>query len=101
MTPAELGRFRNLTFEDFKKMATDPILLPHEKIGFPSFFRHGHDLAILNDMATKITALQREGATIIDIGCGCGELTQLLVARCATRSQALILVDSERSFVAG
>jgi hypothetical protein len=87
-------RFANLTYDSFRQMAVDPTLSSHEKIGYPDAFRHGHEDAVLSDMAAKLPALERQGATVLDIGSGCDELALRLITRCAERQQALILVDS-------
>lgn len=90
--PSELNKYRNLTFEDFGRMASDQTLKPHEKIGFPSIFREGYDAEIFKDIKSKIAWSDR--SVILDIGCGCGELTQLLITEAANDSKRLILNDS-------
>jgi len=90
----DLTRFRDLRFADFSKMAGDTSLKPYEKIGFPSFFREGYDFSILQDLLQKLPALHNERSKIIDIGCGCGELSSLLIQHCTSHSQKLFLVDS-------
>jgi hypothetical protein len=87
-------RFANLTYESFRRMALDPTLSSHEKIGYPDAFRHGHEDAVLEDIETKLPALQRPGSTVLDIGSGCDELARRLIERCARRRQTLVLVDS-------
>jgi SAM-dependent methyltransferase len=93
-TPAH-ERFANLTYESFRRMATDESLSPHERTGFPDAYREGAERAILADVEAKLTALQGEGATVVDIGCGVGPLADELRGRCAARGHELVLVDSE------
>lgn len=90
--PNELDRFRNLRFEDFGRMANDTSLQPHEKIGFPSVFRQGFDEEILIDIKNKVA--WQHANTIVDIGCGCGELTNLLIEDVSKHNKQLVLVDA-------
>lgn len=88
----QLDRFRNLRFEDFGKLAGDATLKPHEKIGFPSVFREGFDREILDDIKTKIN--WNRVKTILDIGCGCGDLTKFLIDDAKGAQKKIVLVDS-------
>lgn len=88
------NRYSGIGYDDFRAMAKDGSLSIHERIGFPDSYRAGKADAILRDMVDKMPALNEEGKTIVDIGCGCGELTLLLMAHCAQRRQKLFLVDS-------
>lgn len=90
----DIGRFRDLRFADFSKMANDTSLKPYEKIGFPAFFREGFDSLILQDLLQKLPALHTEGSKIADIGCGCGELCSLLIQHSVAHNQKLFLIDS-------
>lgn len=90
----DLARFANIGFEDFRRLARDPQLSAHEKIGFPDSYREGHEAAILEDIVAKLPALDRDGACILDIGPGCAGLPRLLIDRCARLQQTLHLVDS-------
>lgn len=88
----ELDRFRDLTFEDFGRMAKDDSLQPHEKIGFPSVFREGFDSEIFEEIKNKID--WQSAKKIADIGCGCGELTNLILRATLSDNKSLVLVDS-------
>lgn len=88
----ELDRFRNLTFEDFGQLAKDDSLKPHEKIGFPSVFREGHDEEIFSEIKSKTDWKSAE--KILDIGCGCGDLTRIVLQAAKEDNKALTLVDS-------
>ncbi|HEV8511732.1 MAG TPA: class I SAM-dependent methyltransferase [Cyclobacteriaceae bacterium] len=88
----ELDRFRNLRFEDFGRMASDQSLKPFEKIGFPSKFREGFDKTILEDIKQKVNWDLTN--SLVDIGCGCGDLTKLLIAESGQNGKQVLLVDS-------
>lgn len=90
----DLTRFSNIGFEDFRRLARDPSLSAHEKIGFPDSYRDGHEAAILNDIVSKLPALDEEGSCVLDIGPGCAGVPRMLIERCARRRQTLHLVDS-------
>ena len=92
MDNPELERFRNLRFEDFGRMAKDHSLKPYEKIGFPSKFREGFDKVILQDIKNKIN--WDSAGSLIDIGCGCGDLTELLIKDVGQSGKQILLVDS-------
>src|SRR3954469_16800486 len=83
-TPAH-HRFAGLTYETFRRMATDPTLSPHERTGFPDAYREGAEGPILADVEAKLPALVGAEATVVDIGCGVGPLADELRARCAER----------------
>lgn len=91
---AGLNRFADLGFADFRRMAQDPSLSPNEKIGFPDSYRKGFDAAIYSDITAKLPNLLQGHARVLDIGPGCAELPRLLMADCAARENALVLVDS-------
>lgn len=84
-----------LTFDDFRRMAVDPALSPHERIGFPDSYREGKEDAIFADIRAKLPAFDRPGATIVDIGPGCGALAHVIVAHARGLEQRLVLVDSD------
>ena len=89
-------RFAELTFDDFRRLASDPALSPYEKIGFPDEYRAGFENAIFDDIVAKLPILEggRPGV-VLDIGPGCSELPALLRDRCEARGHTLLLVDSE------
>ncbi|WP_373355259.1 class I SAM-dependent methyltransferase [Pseudoroseicyclus sp. CXY001] len=86
--------YGGLTYEDFRHRARDETLSETEKIGSPDALRAGYTAAILKDLVAKLPALLREGATLVDIGAGCGALTRALIAGAATRAQRYLAVDS-------
>jgi len=50
-----------LTFDDFRRLATDATLSPYEKIGFPDEYREGYEAAIFADIVAKLAPLDRRG----------------------------------------
>jgi 2-polyprenyl-3-methyl-5-hydroxy-6-metoxy-1,4-benzoquinol methylase len=95
VSASSLERFRNLSFDDFRRRASDPTLSPSEKIGFPDTFRAGRSDRILADIESKLRALQLQQKRVLDIGPGCGELAGSIIERCQQRQHELVLVDSE------
>lgn len=87
-------QFDNLTFEDFRRMATDDTLSCYEKIGFPDSYRAGKEEYIFRDILQKLPQLCRERQVVLDIGPGCSGLAHSLIALCEERGHTLLLVDS-------
>lgn len=88
-------RFRNLTFEDFKKLALDKKLSPAEKIGFPEEYREGYETKILKSIVSAIPELEEGNKTVLDLGCGCGRLAFKIIRLAKKRKHRLLLVGSE------
>ena len=88
-------RFAHLNFDDFRRMALDSSLSRHEKIGFPNSYREGKESAILDDIKSKLTLLNAQNKTVLDIGPGCSDLPSMLIETCRQNNHSLILVDSE------
>lgn len=82
------------TFKDFQKRALEKGLTKIEKIGFPESYRKDSENIILEDISNKLL-LQREALEILDIGCGCSGLTDLLVAQSEKNLSRITLIDSE------
>jgi SAM-dependent methyltransferase len=89
-----LSRFADLTFADFRRMALDETLSPHEKVGFPDSYRAGAEEAILADIVAKLPALNERGRRVVDVGPGCSALPRRLLDLCADRGHEAVLVDS-------
>ena len=94
MPSEDANRFRDLTFDDFKKLARDESLSQYEKIGFPNSYREGREHLILQDITRKLDNLSREHQTVMDIGPGCSGLAFMLIDLCREKGHRLILVDS-------
>jgi len=88
-------RFEGLTFEDFKRLAVDPSLSRHEKIGFPNDYREGYEEAIFEDIVLKIGSLSQSGKTLMDLGCGCSGLAFMIIKQCQKTGNTLLMVDSD------
>lgn len=86
---------KELTFDDFKKMAANPNLSGSEKIGFPDSYRKGYSKTILEDIYTKLPIDKTHNKLIIDIGSGCDELTFELIEVCKNNNHTLVLIDSD------
>ncbi|GGP18584.1 class I SAM-dependent methyltransferase [Silvimonas iriomotensis] len=95
MSTDRFQSFRNLGFEDFRQMAQRDDLSPNEKIGFPKEYRDGFTTAIMEDIQRKLPALDMAGATIVDVGSGCGDLALALIGIAEAKTQRLVMVDSE------
>lgn len=81
------------TFEDFRRLAVDPSLSPHEKTGFGDAYRKGKEELIFRDIVGALRNLDGQSKTIIEIGPGCTDLPRLLIEFCAEHRHQLVLVD--------
>jgi hypothetical protein len=88
-------RFKDLTFDKFRELATDQKLSRYEKIGFPNAYREGKELAIFADIKSKLTSLESKRKTVLDIGPGCSGLAHMMIELCAENDHHLILADSQ------
>lgn len=91
------ARFQNLSYEGFRKLASDPDpeLSEYNRIGFPDSYREGFEPAIFADILRKLPALAVRGRKILDIGPGCSGLTTSLIEYCSDLDHTLVLCDSE------
>lgn len=94
MAATSHDRFRDLTFDGFRDLATAAGLSRFERIGFPDNYRDGYEAAIFRDICSKLTNLGGRGRMVFDIGCGCSDLPVLLADTCHRRSHQLVLCDS-------
>jgi len=82
-------------FSEFAERATSGNLSANEKAGFPDTLRRGKTGAILSDICEKVPAFAEAGATVLDIGIGCSDLSVSIIANAIDKRQTLIAVDSE------
>jgi SAM-dependent methyltransferase len=80
-------------FDSFKKRANDPALSKWEKIGFPDSYRKDREFDIFLDIDNKLN-LSAGGLKVLDLGCGCSDLVNILVAHSVENNNFLDLVDS-------
>jgi hypothetical protein len=88
------GRFDDLDYEGFRKLAVEKDLSRFERIGFPDSYRDGHETTIFADIRAKLPKLDGSGATVLDIGAGCSDLPNILIAHCLAHGHRLALADS-------
>ena len=84
-----------LDYEGFRRLATNPHLSVHERIGFPAAYREKHEQAIFEDICRKLPCLQERNKIVLDIGPGCANLPRMLIDLCKAQGHLLILVDSQ------
>lgn len=87
--------FEDLSYEKFKELAQNDKLNDIEKVGFPIEYRQNKEKIIFDDIITKLGMEDEKNKTILDIGCGCSNLTLMLIEYCKTNKHKLILIDSE------
>jgi hypothetical protein len=94
---SDFERFKNLSFEDFKSLASDGSLSMYQKIGFPDSYRKGKEGAIFLDILQKLNPGpgEAEKKVMLDIGPGCSELPLMLIEFCEKQGADLLLVDSK------
>ena len=93
-TGADYSRFRNLRYDDFRRMAKDPALSRYEKVGFPDSYRANRESDIFSDICCKLPQLRERKQRVLDIGPGCSDLPHMLIKLCAEREHELVLIDS-------
>ncbi|MEP0984482.1 class I SAM-dependent methyltransferase [Ekhidna sp.] len=95
MSEEILKKIEFLDFNKFKTLANDSNLSVNEKIGFLNSDRSGLNEFILEDIIRKNPSMNKRGSRILDIGSGCGELTELLAKHCIKKKCKLMLIDSK------
>ncbi len=75
-------RKKELTFEDFQKLAKKKSITLPEKVGFPTSYREGYYDAIMEDIFAKLPFDKEKNKIILDIGCGCDVLTHKMIDIC-------------------
>ncbi len=94
MAEIDYDRFKNLTFEDFRRLAKTDTLSRYEKIGFPKAYREGREESIFKDITSKLGNLSKDSQIVIDIGPGCSGLPFMLIDLCRRQGHSLVLIDS-------
>lgn len=92
---SEFERFKNLSFDDFKKLAADNTLSIYQKIGFPDEYRKGKESDIFNDISHKLELTNVSEKVLLDIGPGCSELPLMILNFCNQNKFTTLLVDSK------
>ncbi len=95
MSSDDHQRFANLSFDDFRRRASDVTLSATEKVGFPDDYRDGKEQAILADVVAKLPVLAGRSCRVVDIGPGCSAFPQRLIEFCVQHEHDLTLVDSQ------
>jgi cyclopropane fatty-acyl-phospholipid synthase-like methyltransferase len=91
----DYDRFKNLNFEDFKKLAEDDSLSVYQKIGFPDTYRKEKEKLIFDDIVTKLDLMGAENKVLLDIGSGCSDLAHYIINISKEQNFQLLLVDSK------
>ena len=94
MTNFDHSQFDGLTFEDFRRRASDARLSKYEKIGFPDCYRKGFEERIFLDVRSKLTNLDSSNKVVLDVGPGVSDLPLVLAKLCERNCHALALIDS-------
>ncbi|NKB48014.1 MAG: methyltransferase domain-containing protein [Alphaproteobacteria bacterium] len=84
-----------LDYERFRQLAKNPNLSPEEKIAFPSQYRVGYEDMIFAEILGNLLTLKEPNKTWVDIGCGCGGVTDRVKKFAAQENHNLVLVDSK------
>jgi hypothetical protein len=90
----DYSRFRDLSYDEFRVLAADDSLSPHEKVGFPDSYRADYEESIFRDIVTKLGGLDGRPRTVLDIGAGCSGLARRMIDLCRARGHSLLLADS-------
>jgi hypothetical protein len=88
-------RFKDLTFEGFRRLAQDSSLSKYEKIGFPDSYREGREEKIFLDITSKLGNLNKKHQLVMDVGPGCSDLPLALIDLCREQEHTLVLIDSQ------
>jgi cyclopropane fatty-acyl-phospholipid synthase-like methyltransferase len=91
----DFERFKNLSYEDFKKLAQDTSLSVYQKIGFPDEYRKEKEKLIFNDIVAKLDMKNQKDKVLLDIGSGCSDLAHYIMELSKDQNLKLLLVDSQ------
>ena len=87
--------FKNIGFEDFRRLATDRTLSKYERIGFPDSYRKGFEPVIFADILEKLPNLLGDEKCVVDIGPGSSDLTLMMIELCLKQGHGLVCIDSQ------
>jgi len=85
---------RQLSYQEFEKLAFKPGLKNYERVGFSSSHRQNAEKEIFPDLLRKIPKLNQKNNNILEIGCGCSLPVRELINHCKKKKHHLVLVDS-------
>lgn len=88
-----IGKF-DLSYESFRKIAKNPHVSAHERVGFPNSYREGFTADIAQDIIYKLDIVDKAGGSLLDIGCGASPLTSTLLDKFSSCNIKAVLVDS-------
>jgi len=92
----DLTKYKNIGFEDLKKLATDKNNSMYEKIGIPDSYRQGKEAFIFEDILQKLGITgDEQNRTWLDIGPGCTEIPLMTLAHCRKQNFELLWADSK------
>ena len=83
----------DLDYEGFKNLAKNSDLSEFERIGFNNEDREHFTDSIFNEIVEKLSLDDRRGGAFLDIGCGAGRLTELLLEKCRALQIKPVLND--------
>jgi len=84
----------NISFDDFRVLASRDGLKPNERIDDPLDLRTGKTDATFADILLKLPRLTERERVVVDIGPGCGAMPWALAAHCRRQAHRLWLIDS-------
>lgn len=84
-----------LNYERFRQLAKNKNLSDEERIGFPVEYRRGYENHIIADITSKLDNLDKDGGTLLDIGCGASPLTDALLRTFYEKGLSVTINDSD------
>jgi hypothetical protein len=84
----------NISFDDFRELATRPGLKTNQRVDDPTDIRVGKHDRIFADIVGKLPVLAGRDRVVVEIGPGCGPLAFALIDLSGDRGHRLWLVDS-------
>ena len=94
MSHIDWSRYDNLTFDSYRKLASESGLNCYDRIGSPKEYREGKEEVFFQDILLKLTNLKKNNLKVLDIGPGCTPLTTKIIDFCLGNNHNLFLIDS-------